>query len=349
MIIDTLIFDRSQADVDRANELNGKVYAGWDSMSAAEKAEWLAGMKGAYNAKDANRVGEAVEYVAGELAALPALVNAYRQEKEVYYNQALVAPYDPALIVVSPKKDWTVEGFMPASAAASYLADIELLRRQLPLSADCPETPRTMRYMSFHEANAIEQILFEVYHAQIQLKNKILAAIDSAAGQGVIWKKYTCVWNDFEIQVAAETEWQRQSEITSETGDLKGIGYTSYTKQYNGAQFVYVGAGNQVTVTSGTVYRVDRTTIYRDYLYFDSQGVQHWQIDKRTISTVTRVERRYSRGSYIRDISTTGYAYPDAENELVTVVKVAYGEPLEIVKYGDDYYYYVRQPQEVTT
>ena len=48
-IIDTLVTDRTQADVERVRELAAKGFA---AMTAAERAEWLAGMKGAYNAAD---------------------------------------------------------------------------------------------------------------------------------------------------------------------------------------------------------------------------------------------------------------------------------------------------------
>ena len=46
-IIDTLITDRTAADVARVHELAVKGYAG---MTAAELAEWLAGMKSAWAA-----------------------------------------------------------------------------------------------------------------------------------------------------------------------------------------------------------------------------------------------------------------------------------------------------------
>lgn len=64
MILDTLITDRTQADVNRASALNAK---GYDNMTAAEKAEWDSNLKGSYNASDLNRVGEACDYVANRL------------------------------------------------------------------------------------------------------------------------------------------------------------------------------------------------------------------------------------------------------------------------------------------
>ena len=58
MELDNLIFDRTAADVQRVKTLTGKLSAG--TATEEEKAEWLAGMKGAYNAADLNRVGAAV-------------------------------------------------------------------------------------------------------------------------------------------------------------------------------------------------------------------------------------------------------------------------------------------------
>ena len=54
-ILESLITNRSAADVARWRALRDK---GFDAMSADEKAEWLAGMRGAFNAADRNRITE---------------------------------------------------------------------------------------------------------------------------------------------------------------------------------------------------------------------------------------------------------------------------------------------------
>ena len=63
-IVDELITDRTQADVTRVRELALK---GWANLTEEEKAEWNAGMKGAYNATDLNRVTQAMDYINAEL------------------------------------------------------------------------------------------------------------------------------------------------------------------------------------------------------------------------------------------------------------------------------------------
>lgn len=71
-IIDTLITDRTQADVDRAQYLNSL----WDAKALQwrgtpqERAEWEAGPRGAYGFADMNRVSQAAAFLIGELSAL---------------------------------------------------------------------------------------------------------------------------------------------------------------------------------------------------------------------------------------------------------------------------------------
>lgn len=62
-----LVYDRTAEDVERALALAKKAEAG--TLTDAEKTEWLAGMKGCYNASDMNRVEAAVKSIAAELNA----------------------------------------------------------------------------------------------------------------------------------------------------------------------------------------------------------------------------------------------------------------------------------------
>lgn len=63
-IIDTLITDRTKADVQRWSSLKAK---GWAGMADAEKSEWLSSLKGSYNYTDLNRVTEAMDYINEQL------------------------------------------------------------------------------------------------------------------------------------------------------------------------------------------------------------------------------------------------------------------------------------------
>lgn len=111
---------------------------GWAGMSDAEKEEWLSGLNGSYNATDLNRVGSAVEYVAGRL-------------RDYGYAAA-----------VNPKKDWTMENFPTPEQMERYLADVETLRSALAVLPTTPETPADMEKLTYTEANNIEKILEDV-------------------------------------------------------------------------------------------------------------------------------------------------------------------------------------------
>lgn len=71
-VIDNLITDRTSSDVSRWSELKSK---GWSGMTEAEKAEWSAGMKGAYKYTDLNRVNEAMVYLQNRLRGYGYLVD----------------------------------------------------------------------------------------------------------------------------------------------------------------------------------------------------------------------------------------------------------------------------------
>lgn len=144
-IIDTLITDRTASDVSRWQALFAK---GWSSMTTSERTEWMAGMRGAYNAADLNRVGEAVAYAAGRLGATGYGVTA------------------------SPKTDWSATDIPTAADLTNYLNQIEMVRTGLQsvlmayaaqMQFDFPQTPSSAGNMTYQEANDIEQILKAIY------------------------------------------------------------------------------------------------------------------------------------------------------------------------------------------
>lgn len=131
-IIDNLITDRTQADVERVKALAAKGFA---AMTAAERAEWLAGMKGAYNASDMNRVGTALNYLAARLA-----------------------PVCGMSIAWSAKTDWAVTDIATASQAETYRQQIQDIRDALAYPAGTPDAPQ-MKRLTYTGANDIERIL----------------------------------------------------------------------------------------------------------------------------------------------------------------------------------------------
>lgn len=131
-IIVTLVTDRAQADVERVKALAAKGFA---AMTAAERAEWLTGMKGAYNASDLNRVGTALNYLAGRLG-----------------------PICGKIITWTAKTDWAVTDIATASQAETYRQQIQDIRDALAYPAGTPDAPQLAR-LTYTGANDIERIL----------------------------------------------------------------------------------------------------------------------------------------------------------------------------------------------
>ena len=133
--IDTLVTDRSRGDVDRWGQLRAK---GWAGMSAAERDEWLAGMKGAYNATDLNRVGQAMQYIADRLHG---------------YGYA---------VEIAPKTDWLMIDIPSKAQLDRYACDIAALRQAVSVYTSTPETPVNAEKLTYQRANDIEKILVDL-------------------------------------------------------------------------------------------------------------------------------------------------------------------------------------------
>ena len=131
-IIDNLVTDRTQADVERVKALAAKGFA---AMTAAERAEWLTGMKGAYNASDMNRVGTALNYLAGRLASICG-----------------------KSITWTAKTDWAVTDIITASRAEAYRKQVQSIRDALAYPEGTPDAPELNR-MTYTGANDIERVL----------------------------------------------------------------------------------------------------------------------------------------------------------------------------------------------
>ena len=125
-----LITDRTQADAERARVLKAK---GWAAMTEEERAEWSAGLKGAYDYTNLNRVEAAVAELAGRLG-LPLTV----------------------------KTDWTDQDAPRSTELERYLGNVRALRAVCSGLASTPEAPADMRNLDYKKANAIEQILADI-------------------------------------------------------------------------------------------------------------------------------------------------------------------------------------------
>lgn len=134
-VIDTLVTDRTEADVSRYSELRDK---GWAEMTTAERAEWVAGMKGAYNASDLNRVASAMSYLSQRFASAGHSVP------------------------VSSPIDWANGDIPRKDDLDTYLDDLRRIRAALAVMDTTPAAPGSMDYLTWAKANDIEKILVDV-------------------------------------------------------------------------------------------------------------------------------------------------------------------------------------------
>ena len=133
-VLDSLIFDRTASDVARVKTLKKKYLDG--TITQAETTEFLSGMKGAYNATDLNRVGQAVAYVS-------MLLNNYNHP-----------------VSVSPKTDWTTSDIPTQAQANTFLQNLSALK-----AADGTVNiaiPATLNSLNYTAANNIERLLYVI-------------------------------------------------------------------------------------------------------------------------------------------------------------------------------------------
>lgn len=151
-----LITDRTQADVDYVTRL---ARTGWANMTADEKEQWQSSLKGAYNASDLNRVGNAVNYVATRLRSSGYTVD------------------------VAPKIDWTEADIPTESEMAAYLADVATIRGILTVPDTVPPVPEDMALLTYQEANDIESILLMVDRLVTNMMNAWFHADEISCGE----------------------------------------------------------------------------------------------------------------------------------------------------------------------
>lgn len=178
-VIDTLVYDRTQADVDRVFTLKNKILTGGlTALTAEERTEYMAGMKGAYNYTDMNRVGQAVSYIANRMTSIPNELAAYRAEKGVADDPIYHVPYNPSSVVVSAKTNWAMGDTPTQSLATAYLNDLVTLRKQLTLPENVPAVPATLDNLTFQVANNIEYLLYVIDTALTEVETELYSKID---------------------------------------------------------------------------------------------------------------------------------------------------------------------------
>lgn len=178
-VIDELIYDRTQADVDKVFTLKNKILtSGLSALTSEELTEYMAGMKGAYNYTDMNRVGQAVAYIAERMIALPDELAAYRAEKGVDDDPIYEVPYDPSTVVVAAKTNWAMGDTPTQALAKAYLNNLVVLRKQLTLPTEAPVVPSTLDKLTYAVANDIEYLLYLIDRQLTEVENDLYSKID---------------------------------------------------------------------------------------------------------------------------------------------------------------------------
>lgn len=125
------ITDRTQSDVDRVKEITAKARTG--TWTKTEQSEWLAGMKGALNYTDFNRIESGIQELGSIVGAS-----------------------------VSVRTDWTVDRYMKVSDATRWLSNINSIRAKCSGSSAIADTPESMNKLDFSTMNQIERILLDI-------------------------------------------------------------------------------------------------------------------------------------------------------------------------------------------
>lgn len=156
-VLDTLITDRTQADVDYVRLLSK---LGIDGMGGDLIPFRNGTLKGSYNYGDLNRVETAVEYMANALVQAQSDLEDYADSIGVAWDHYYDMPYDTAVfenIVV--KKNWDMDDIPSTTDMNRYHGNLVLIRNAIPTNAPLPNSMNGLDYVG---ANQIEQMFLLV-------------------------------------------------------------------------------------------------------------------------------------------------------------------------------------------
>lgn len=135
-ILDTLIIDRTSADLSFYNYLKEKI-----QLRTATAEEWDLWQelesKAAYNASDLNRIAKAIEYVSGLLADYGCTVKGH------------------------PKSDWSQNDIPDSSDMSEFEKAIAKIRDCVPLTDSIEPAPKSLSELTIDQANSLEQMFLE--------------------------------------------------------------------------------------------------------------------------------------------------------------------------------------------
>lgn len=171
-----MITDRSPSDVEIAKSIIKK---GFSKITDSEKEMFLAGLRGAYNYSDVNRVEGAIEYLANRLAQTPTDLKELAESLGVSWNDDFFGmPYDPEDYEnVETKTDWSANDVFTEKERVDYINKIKHVLSALDL---VPENfPQSLEKLNYAGANVIEKSLVDFDYSFMYL----------------IFQKYTYITN----------------------------------------------------------------------------------------------------------------------------------------------------------
>lgn len=147
------VYDRTQEDVKRAKLLTQKYAAG--TITKTEKKEWAAGMKGALNASDLNRIEGNIREIAGFLA------------------------------ITVTTKTWEKNQIPRVSDFKRIRDNVQRIRDAWSTLKDTTDTPDTP-LVTYQQWNAIERILHDVKYVYDRVMDSYYYCGDEIyAGEGI--------------------------------------------------------------------------------------------------------------------------------------------------------------------
>lgn len=134
--------------------------------------------KGTYNADDLNRVESAVEIISEKMQALEEELRAYAENLGVEWAPEFELGFSPDEALVSTRTDWTMPDLPNRRQMRRYLRNIARLCALLEVDAE--SLPESMRFLTFHGANRIEEMIVRLSRALnglIRNKKRLIAGI----------------------------------------------------------------------------------------------------------------------------------------------------------------------------
>lgn len=153
--MEQLIINRTRQDVARGND------------------------RGTYGVTDVNRVERAVKELAEAVTGLQEELSAYAEALGVGWADLFGPPYDPGGLTIETKTDWGTLDIPMIQDMDRYLGNVAALCDYVGCSK--AELPKTMEFLTWTGANAIERALLQVRNVLEKVRSERKQLIENTA------------------------------------------------------------------------------------------------------------------------------------------------------------------------